>query len=299
MMNKWMIRFLIVGMLFSISFVTGCARNNDIPPQVPDSPLFKLGEAQNYLRKGQCDKAVGLLTEVIPDIQKRKGIPPSQIAELYYYRGLAYLCQKRYDLALTDMQQALVIEPLYYPAKNGLGIVYTETGEFQKAEKAFMELLNVQDFPRSATYFNLAKLYVQEEQWTKALFVARKAVELAPDELGPRLLFAQILEHHKLYQDARIQYEEILKKWPKNLVAMSRLARTYEKLQMTCKAKYMYYRILETDPVGDLADQATRKLQVLPCSEPLFLVPPPGVKEERKTEKPQNAPSQSSEKNAP
>ena len=252
----------------------GCASRTTIPPQIPKDPLFKLSQANDYLQKKQCDRALQLYNEVLPVIEEQEGIAPYQVAEIYHFKGLSLVCLGQYEAALQTFQKALAIEPLYYPAKNAMGITYTEMGRYQDAERIFLELLKVPDFPQAAVYFNLAKLYVDQDQWTRSMFVARKAVELAPDELGPRLLYAQILEHLGLTKEAISQYRTIAKKWPMNLETLYHLARLYENQSQFCEAKRYYLRILEADPVGPYAKEATVKLQTLPCSQPILVVPP-------------------------
>ncbi len=270
-------RWWRVGMLFWVWVgIWSCSsqRNAVIPPTVPDNPLAKMAQASEYLNRGQCDRAVALYYEVIPEVEKQPGIAPYQVAELYTYLGMGYLCLRQYDMAIQQFQKALALEPLYHPARNGLGVAYTEKGMYQEAERVFIELLKVPDFPPAAVYFNLTKLYVREQRWTKALFTARKAVDLAPDELAPRLLFAQILRQLNMVPDAIAQYRIVVKKWPQNLEALEQLASLYEETRDYCEAKRLYFRILEIDPVGDRGDRAAAKVKSLPCDRPIVITPP-------------------------
>ncbi len=263
-------------LLLIVGLGSACAggRSSSIPPSVPDEPLAKLAQANEYLTKGQCDRAVNLYREVIPRVESQPGIAPYQVAELYYYLGMAYLCQKDTDAAVTHFQKALALEPLYYPARNALAIAYVEKNLLDDAERIWLELLKVPDYPPAAVYFNLTRLYIRQDKWTKALFTARKAVDLAPDELGPRLLFAQILEHLNMVPDAIGQYRTIVEKWPQNLESVYRLAQLYEKTGELCEAKRLYFRILELDPVGPHADQVAAKAHTLPCDRPVLVTPP-------------------------
>lgn len=158
-------------------------------------------------------------------------------------------------------------------------MIATEMGQYDEAERIYLSLLKVPDYPQAAVYFNLANLYIKQGEWTRAVFVARKAVELAPDELGPRLLFARILDRMGMKQDALAQYRIIVQKWPQNLEAVHHLARLYEGQQQYCEAKKLFWRILELDPVGEYAEEATVKIQTLPCDKPIQTVPPPKPKD--------------------
>lgn len=260
---------------FLVILSAGCTHRQTLPPQVPNNPLVKMAQASDYLLQGQCERAAQLYHDLIPNVAKEKGISPSQVAELYYYQGLAESCLKSYTDAIQSFQKALAIEPLYHPAKNGLAMVYVEMGKYEDGERIYLDLLKVQDFPQAAVYFNLANLYIKQGEWTRSVFVARKAVELAPDELGPRLLFGQVLEKLGLKQDAMAQYSAIVQRWPNNLEAIHHLARLYEASSQYCDAKKQYWRILELDPVGIYAEESTMKIQTLPCNEPIHTIPPP------------------------
>lgn len=266
----------LLSALCSLLWWSACAgnRSSSIPPSVPNEPLAKLAQANEYLTKGQCDRAVNLYREVIPRIESQQGVAPYQVAELYYYLGTAYLCYKDIDGAIAQFQKALALEPLYHPARNALAIAYVEKNMLDDAERIWLELLKVPDYPQAAIYFNLTRLYIRQDKWTKALFTARKAVDLAPDELGPRLLFAQILEYLNMIPDAIGQYRTIVEKWPQNLESVYHLAQLYEKTGETCEAKRLYFRILELDPVGPYADQVASKARTLPCDRPVLVTPP-------------------------
>jgi|GEM_PF-1823109 len=276
-MGRMVLRRRWLGFLILLaSLGSSCAgnRSTSIPPSVPNDPLAKIAQANEYLTKGQCDRAVNLYREVIPRIESQSGIAPYQVAELYYYLGMAYLCYKDVDGAVIQFQKALALEPLYHPARNALAIAYVEKNLLDDAERIWLELLKVPDYPAAAVYFNLTRLYIRQDKWTKALFTARKAVDLAPDELGPRLLFAQILEHLGMVPDAIGQYRTIVEKWPQNLESVYRLAQLYEKTGELCEAKRLYFRILELDPVGPQADQVATKARTLPCEQPVLVTPP-------------------------
>ncbi|MCS7313727.1 MAG: tetratricopeptide repeat protein, partial [Acidobacteria bacterium] len=116
---------------------SACAggRSSSIPPSVPNEPLAKLAQANEYLTKGQCDRAVSLYREVIPRIESQQGLAPYQVAELYYYLGTAYLCHKDIEGAIAQFQRALALEPLYHPARNALAIAYMEKNLLDDAER--------------------------------------------------------------------------------------------------------------------------------------------------------------------
>ena len=56
----------------------------------------------------------------------------------------AYFQQNKYEIALTEFNEAVKIDPTYSPAYNGLGLVYAALGEDAKADANFLKAIQVQ-----------------------------------------------------------------------------------------------------------------------------------------------------------
>ena len=84
--------------------------------------------AYPYYDRGLCYELIGLADLAIEDITKSIEIEPR--AEFRYERrGTIYFREKQLDRALTDYEQALVINPQYAPAIYARGIVKLKKGD--------------------------------------------------------------------------------------------------------------------------------------------------------------------------
>jgi type IV pilus assembly protein PilF len=66
--------------------------------------------------------------------------------------GAAYLQQGKYEIALSEFNEATQIDPNYAPAYNGLGLVYAALGEDAKADDGYKKAIQLQ--PRSSESHN-------------------------------------------------------------------------------------------------------------------------------------------------
>lgn len=64
----------------------------------------------------------------------------------------AYFQQNKFEIALTEFNEAVKIDPTYSPAYNGLGLVYAALGEDAKADASFIKAIQVQ--PNSSEAHN-------------------------------------------------------------------------------------------------------------------------------------------------
>jgi type IV pilus assembly protein PilF len=66
--------------------------------------------------------------------------------------GAAYLQQGKYEIALSEFNEAIQIDPSYALAYNGLGLVYAALGEDAKADASYKKAIQLQ--PRSSESHN-------------------------------------------------------------------------------------------------------------------------------------------------
>jgi tetratricopeptide (TPR) repeat protein len=158
------------------------------------------------------------------------------------------------------------------------GVIYDIMGRPTCAIPHYESL--VKDSPKEKSYWaKLAYLYYKIDD-PKAIDAQRKVVELDPSDVEASRLLAEIMQHfgedpllarkdtwlkdpsnienaktygvaafeRGLYKDALEPFEAILKKEPKNTMAMEYLGRSYEGLNQLRKALGYYREILQIEP---------------------------------------------------
>ena len=100
---------------------------------------------------------------------------------LQNYLGLVYLAKKRYVEAAQHFQKAIEIKPDFAPAKNSLGVVYLNMGEYDKAIPLFKELTG--DLLYGTPHFPLANLgfvYYKKKNYKLAERYYLDALDIEP-----------------------------------------------------------------------------------------------------------------------
>ncbi|WP_375173127.1 tetratricopeptide repeat protein [Pseudooceanicola sp.] len=93
-----------------------------------------LTRGQDALEAGEVDTAIGHFSALIdhaPDF-----------AEAYHRRATAFFRQEEFGLALSDLGQALTLNPDHFQALFGLGVVLESLGREEDAFRAYSKVLD-------------------------------------------------------------------------------------------------------------------------------------------------------------
>ncbi len=82
-------------------------------------------QAIEYHNAGEYDKAIGYYTKVIE--------LDAAYVNAYWYRGLIYAYQEKYDLAIADLRKVNVLAPDFADAYGSLGWYLILQGNFEEA----------------------------------------------------------------------------------------------------------------------------------------------------------------------
>ena len=98
----------------------------------------------------------------------------------HYNRGIDYIQQEKYDLALAEFTKAININPRYADAYNNRGNLYQQQGKPDLALSDYNKAININ--PRDAmAYLNRGILYYHQQQEPDlALSDYNKAIEINP-----------------------------------------------------------------------------------------------------------------------
>lgn len=98
--------------------------------------LQMLQRSQALQDQGSLDEAESVLSQVV------RSMP--DFAEAWNRRAVVYFLQGRYRKAITDCQQALVLNPSHFGALHGMGLCYLKLGEYRQASQSFRQALVLQ-----------------------------------------------------------------------------------------------------------------------------------------------------------
>ena len=106
---------------------------------------------------------------------------------------MAHICfsQKRYDLAGRYYQRVLQIDPQDLNARNNLGTVFLRQGDLKHARAEYLKVIRAdRDFGNA--YYNLAILYLQEDDPEKAGKALEEALRIEPENPDYVRMYAQL-----------------------------------------------------------------------------------------------------------
>ncbi|OGP98132.1 MAG: hypothetical protein A2Z39_01490 [Deltaproteobacteria bacterium RBG_19FT_COMBO_46_9] len=133
------------------------------------------------------------------------------------------------------------------PVYNGLGYLYAEAGENDKAISFYLKALELNSEDANI-YYNLSLLYKKVGQNDKANQYLAKVVELKPDSQGDSLrLIEDLLEAGRL-KEAETSLREFLKSNPISMDAWLLMTRVAEKKGDKAALKTAYEKILDINP---------------------------------------------------
>ena len=125
------------------------------------------------------DNAIKQLTAALSEAKPNKAaLDP---ATIYFYRGKAYGKKKEYDRAISDFNQALLLNPKYANAFNNRGITYYYKKDYDRAIADFNQalLLNPKD---AAAFNNRGIAYNDKKEYERAIADFNQALLLNPKD---------------------------------------------------------------------------------------------------------------------
>ena len=102
----------------------------------------KLRLGTTYLQEKNFKKALYIFNNIIKEAPA--------FSEAYNKRATAYFLMKKYDKSLMDIKATLTLEPRHFGALSGMGLIFMNRGDFQRALVAFTAVLKIYPFSISA-----------------------------------------------------------------------------------------------------------------------------------------------------
>jgi type IV pilus assembly protein PilF len=227
-------------------------------------PALTLKDANDLLARGRCADAASGYNMFLQKFPNDPGA--------WNLLGLSYLCQRRYDPAVSAFQKALSVRPAYTDVHNNLGVAYMELKKFPEARKEFLIALQDKNYAQAGPYFNLAKLAFSQQSYEESRALSKKALELIPkqkdglpEEAGPLLLYSLSLERLNRLDEAETAFRDLLKVDNNNLEASYSLATINQRKNKPCIARQYYMQVVDADPLSELGQRSFEALKTIHC----------------------------------
>jgi len=134
---------------------------------------------------------------------------PEQRAENHYRKAHSLLQLGRVTQALTELGEALKIEPRHLVARQTLAGLLVEDKQLREAERQLEEGLKLN--PEQAGFaMALARLQVERGAGPEALATMERALPFAADKSDYRAFYAALLQRQERHKEAIAQYQAAL-----------------------------------------------------------------------------------------
>ena len=102
----------------------------------------KLRVGTMYLQENNFKNALHIFNNIIKEAPA--------FSEAYNKRATTYFLMKKYEKSLMDIKVTLTLEPRHFGALSGMGLIFMNRGDFQRALMAFTAVLKIYPFSISA-----------------------------------------------------------------------------------------------------------------------------------------------------
>jgi tetratricopeptide (TPR) repeat protein len=155
--------------------------------------------------------------ESLKQLRLALGINPRSV-EVHYNMGIAMLNQNRYDDAMEFFRTAERIDPDYWLAKSGKGMVYEAKGEHAKAASCFLEASKLKpDDPHVLS--NAGVEFVRLGRFDDAARAFEKALKINPSDPFTNVNMGNILRSRGKLKEARRLFQNALEMDDRNILA--------------------------------------------------------------------------------
>jgi tetratricopeptide (TPR) repeat protein len=134
-------------------------------------------QAVRLFQIGNATQSRGLLGEAVQAYQLSIRTHPT--AEAYTFLAWTFSWMNQYETAIDEAKKAIALDPDYGNPYNDIGSYLIDLGRIDEAMEA--RRYTTPHFP----HLNLADVWIQKEQWRKALGACERALLLVPDQPLP------------------------------------------------------------------------------------------------------------------
>jgi len=174
--------------------------------------------------------------------------------------GVLYSNLGEWKKAEENFREALRIDNKFYPAKVNLAMVYNKTGQNQKAEKLLKEVVkNHPELP--GTYYSLGLLEAEMKNYNASADYLKTATEKMPARSRIFFNLAKVLEYLQRIPEAEKAYQKAFALQPGNSGYLAGLVYFYIKTGKTARAKSYLGKWIANHPNDISARRLMKKLE--------------------------------------
>jgi tetratricopeptide (TPR) repeat protein len=148
--------------------------------------------AEEFFRRAYEAQMAGELDRAV--VLYKKSIELGPTAEAFTFLGWTYSFQRKYREAIAECRKAIEVDPGFGNPYNDIGAYLIELGRWEEAIPWFEKAIEAPRYdPRHFPHFNLARVYIQQYEYEKAIEHLNRALELEPKYGSARRELQRIL----------------------------------------------------------------------------------------------------------
>jgi tetratricopeptide (TPR) repeat protein len=244
-MNQCLSRCLLFGALLSLPLTAGGQETNSTIERriILNEPSF------------QTEDPAEISRGTSPFVSARELSIPERAVKAYT-KGINRLSKNDPASSLVHFQRAASEFPNFYEAYYAMGVVQLRLGHGEEARQAFQKSIDASGGHYAGPYFGLGALLCNQQQFTEAEPIIRKALELAPD-FGPGhfILAWALFGLNRLDEAEKLAHEASIRD-PKLALAHLLLANIYLHRSDYSEELVELDAYLRLEPDGPLSGQA-------------------------------------------
>ncbi|MFN6274481.1 MAG: tetratricopeptide repeat protein, partial [Microcystis sp.] len=205
---------------------------------VPNNPNYYNEKYAVLSELKRYDEGLAAITQAI-DLAPR--------AAWYYNRGVLYYNQQKYDLALSDWNKAIELNPNFAGAYVNRGILYSDLQKYDLALSDYSKAIDIN--PNYAVAYNSRGiLYSDQQKYELALSDYNKAIDINPNLAVAYNNRGLVYYNQQKYELALADYNKTIDINPNDAVAYNNRGVLYKNLQKYDLALSDYRKAIDINP---------------------------------------------------
>lgn len=230
---------------------------NDYKKSIEIRPDFVL----TYMNLGHIYVKKGLLDDAIIEFKKGLDIDPKSTIALYNL-GMGYYEKGQLNDAVIYFNKAIELKTDIIDTYSKLAGILFDRGNYKEALEVFDKALNVNP-DDSTIYYNIASIYYKQGNMNEALGIYKKVIKISPSYSDAYSKIGEIYAKNNVFDIAEENLLLAIKYNPKNTNAYFNLGMVYALQERYQEAVVQWEEVLKLDPNHKVAIENLRKAKEL------------------------------------